>query len=67
MKGLPAHTHRRETIKLWLHEGHAEFQENVAGRTNRLRLGYSPVKLVEYSRDNLDGIGLRKRRSKVRI
>jgi hypothetical protein len=62
-KGLPAQTHRRETIKLLLHEGHAEFQENVAGGTNRLRLGCSPVELVEYLRDNLDGIGSGKRRS----
>jgi hypothetical protein len=38
----------------------------VAGETNRLRLGCSPVELVEYSRDNLDGIGSGKRRSRKR-
>jgi hypothetical protein len=40
---------------------------NVAGDMNRLRVGCLTVELIEYSRDNIDGIRSGKRRSEVRI
>jgi hypothetical protein len=52
---------KKEPIKLLLHEGYAGFQVNVAGKTSPLRVDCLPVELLEYSRDNLDGIRSGKR------